>query len=162
MPHTQRNSNDPNLKKAMEEIARYTESTYGTYKGNKWGRTLPRNMSAGKKYAEKRGYTVSVERIRGTEFHKFDKVKQWLNADKPVIILINNPKKAFSSLHYPIIEKAYKKQKRVRRNWRNRDVWYNVNMAQKSRQRKDIWVREVGKNEHRHTGSFSMFLIDIK
>ncbi|MFW5740416.1 MAG: C39 family peptidase, partial [Myxococcota bacterium] len=84
-------ANDPDLLAAMKEISRYTKSTYGVHQGKKWGRTTPRNMCRGKKYAEKRGYRVSCERIRGTEFNKFDRVKAWIRADKPVIILINNP-----------------------------------------------------------------------
>ncbi|MFO7876084.1 MAG: C39 family peptidase [Thermodesulfobacteriota bacterium] len=152
-------ANDPDLKAAMEEIARYTKSTYGVYQGTKWGRTMPRNMCRGKKYAEKRGYRVSCERIRGTEFDKFDRVKEWIRADKPVIILTNDPSHAFSTLHYPVIEQAQKKQKRVLRKWRDRDVNYFVNMGDGSDDW--IWVREVGRNHHPHTGSFSMFLIDI-
>ncbi len=159
MPHSQ-SSNDPQLKAAMEEIANDTHSTYGTYQGQKWGRTTPGNMCDGKRYAERRGYRVTCERILGTEFDKFDRVRAWIAADKPVIILTNDPAHAFSSLHYPVIEKAQKKQKRVLGQWRDRDVSYFINNGNGGDEW--IWVREVGVNDHPHTGSFSMFLVDIQ
>ena len=159
MPHNQTNP-DEALHKHMLEIAKAMNSTYGEYKGKKWGRSTPKKMSRAKKYATRRGYKCTVQRIRGTEFEKFRQVKKWLDRDRPVVILINNPKKAFSSLHYPVIEKAELKQKRVAGKWRDRDVRYYVNMGHGDR--KWIWVREVGKNHHKHTGSFSMFFMDIK
>lgn len=158
MPHTQV-LNDTALESAMLEIARDAGTTYGQYRGNKFGRSMPRNMCGGQRYAQRRGYRTRCYRIRGTEFDKFRQVKRWLDQDKPVIILINDPARAFSSLHYPVIEKAELKQKKVLGRWRDRDVRYYVNFA--NGERKWIWVREVGVNRHPHTGSFSMFLFDI-
>ena len=159
MPHSQ-SDNDTALAAAMQEIAGYTQTTYGSYQGNKYGRTTPSNMCRGKRYGERRGYNVTCERIRGTEFNKFDRVRSWINAGKPVIILTNDPSHAFSSLHYPVIEQARKKQKRVAGKWRDRDVSYFINKGNGGDEW--IWVREVGRNDHPHTGSFSMFLIDIR
>jgi len=148
------------LPEHMREIARIMGTTHGTYKGQKWGRTMPRKMPKACKYVRNRGYNCSIKRVRDTEFNKFWKVKAALDKDKPVIVLINNPKKAFSSLHYPVIEKAELKQKKVLGKWRNRDVRYFVNMQGGSYNW--IWVREVGRNTHKHTGCFSMFFLDIK
>ena len=148
------------LKKHMEELAKDNETTYGSYKGSKYGRTAPWKMDRVKRYIRRCGYKSSVERDRGAEFSKFNKVKASLDKDRPVIILMNDPKKAFSSLHYAIIEKAELKQKKVLRKWRNRDVRYLVNKGHGGKP-VWIWVREVGKNTHKHTGSFSMFHLNI-
>jgi hypothetical protein len=158
MPHSQ-TRDDRDLAKHMEEIASLMGSTYGTYQGKKWGRSTPGNMEKAKKYVTRRGYRCSIQRVRGTEYNKFRKVRDALRQNRPVILLINNPVKAFSSLHYVIIEKAELKQKRVLRKWRDRDVRYYVNMANNSH--KWIWVRELGINQHKRTGSFSMFILDI-
>jgi hypothetical protein len=160
MPYSQNGKNDPLLAPLMEDISRKTKSTYGTYKGKKWGRTLPSNMCGITNYVKAKGYRAQCHRIRGTEFDKFNHVKRMLDTDRPVIILINNPSKAFTSLHYPVIEKAEKKQKKVAGKWRDRDVRYFVNMGNGGKG-KWIWVREVGKNDHPHTGSFSMLLLTI-
>ncbi|MCD6420524.1 MAG: hypothetical protein J7L41_07440 [Synergistetes bacterium] len=147
------------LSKHMNEIAKTMGTTYGTFKGEKWGRTMPRKMLKASKYITKRGYKCSINRVRGTEFNKFWKVKKALDHNRPVIILINNPQKPLTSLHYPVIEKAELKQKKVLGKWRNRDVRYFVNMQ--GSLYKWIWVREVGRNTHKHTGSFSMFFSSI-
>lgn len=149
------------LHKHMEELAKDNETTYGSYKGSKYGRTAPWKMDKVKKYIKRCGYKSSVERDRGTEFSKFHKVRASLVKDRPVIILMNDPKKAFSSLHYAIIEEAELKQKRVARKWRNRDVRYKVNKGHYGKKPEWIWVREVGRNTHKHTGSFSMFHLNI-
>ena len=159
MPHSQ-TSDDRNLAVHMEEIAKNIGTTYGTYQGKKWGRSTPSKMDKSCKYVTKRGYRCSIDRVRGKEFTKFSKVKHALDQGKPVILLINNPAKALSSLHYPIIEKAELKQKRVMRKWRDRDVRYYVNMG--NGKREWIWVYEAGRNTHRRTGSFSMFILDIR
>lgn len=158
MPHSQ-TRNDRELAKHMEEIANVLGSTYGTYQGKKWGRTTPGKMEKICKYITKRGYRCSIKRVRGTEYSKFRKVRDALNQNRPVLLLINDPAKAFSSLHYVVIEKAELKQKRVLGKWKDRDVRYYANMGNGTR--KWLWVREYGRNTHKHTGSFSMFFLDI-
>ena len=161
MPHRQTGQNDPDLRAAMEEIAKDMDTKYFSYKGKKYGRTDPWNMEKGKRYGERRGYSVSVKRIRGTEFSKVGKVIPHIRDDKPAFILINDPKKPISTLHYVVIEKANKTQKKVWGKWRNRGVFYYVNFDWMSGLRRDIWVRMVGINPHKRWGSFSIFLIDI-
>jgi len=158
MPHSQTGSTDADLSKHMEEIAKDTETTYGSYGGG-YGRTTPSKMLKAKKYIKRRDYSCSIERILGTEFTKFRKVKAWLLKDRPVIILSNDPAQALTTLHYPVIEKAKLVQRKRLGRWRDRSVRYYVNLG--NSRRKWIWVREVGPNEHSHTGSFSMFLLNI-
>ena len=147
----------------MTEINKILGSTHGTYKGKKWGRTTPSKMKKVENYIKKRGYNCSIERVRGSEFNKFRKVKKALDKNKPVIILINDPGKAFTTLHYPVIEKAELKQKKVAGKWRDRDVRYYVNLGTwKKDYREWITVREKGLNDQKRTGSFSMFILDIK
>jgi len=144
----------------MNNLAEILGRTYGTFRGKQWGRTLPKKMKRACKYVKKFHYKCSIKRVKGSEFKKFWEVKKALERDEPVIILLNNPKKTFTSLHYAIIEKAELKQKKVLGKWRNRDVRYWVNMHDGVH--KWIWVREVGRNTHPHTGSFSMFFLKIK
>jgi hypothetical protein len=158
MPHSQ-TRDDRDLARHMEEIAEIMGSTYGTYQGKKWGRSTPSKMEKACKYITKRGYRCSINRVRGTEYSKFWKVRDALKQNKPVILLINNPDKVFSSLHYVVIEKAELKQKWVMGKWRDRDVRYYANMGNGSH--KWLWVREYGRNTHEHTGSFSMFFLNI-
>lgn len=158
MPHSQEET-DVDLGKNMEEIAKDTECKDVTYKGKKYGRNKPWKMDKAKKYIKRRGYDSSIGRLRGREFKKFRKVKDWIEKDRPVIILISNPKKPLSSLHYLIIEKAELTQRKKFRKWRDRVVRYYVNRG--SGKREWIWVRERGKNRHKRTGSFSMFFLRI-
>jgi len=159
LPHAQVNP-DAELGAQIEAIAAAVDTTYGEYRGDKYGRTTPLNMVKAERYVERRGYRASVEKLNGTEFDKFRRVKAWLEQDRPVIILINDPEHAFTTLHYPVIEKAELKQKHVLGKWYDRDVRYYVNMG--NGRREWIWVREVGGNDHPHTGSFSMFLLNIE
>jgi hypothetical protein len=145
---------------AQNEIARYCKTKFGSYRGNKYGRSYPRRMCRAKKYATRRGYRATCRRVRGREFKKFNKVRKWLRANRPVILLINNPSRAFTTLHYVVIERAEKRQRKRFRKWRDRSVRYYVNMG--NGKRKWIWVREKGRNRHKRTGSYSMFFLDIK
>jgi hypothetical protein len=153
---------DPNdlLLEAQIEMSKYNDTKYGSHKGSKYGRTYPSKMCRTTRYAKKRGYTISCSRDRGREFSKFEKVKKSLDADRPVILLLNNPLKALSTLHYVVIEEAEKKQrKRKNGKWRDRKVRYRVNDGHGHR--KWITVREKGINDDKRTGSFSMFHVTI-
>ncbi len=158
--YSQTSRTDPFVMPAMEEIARYTKSTYGTYKGKGWGRTLGGNMCKGLKYAQKKGLFTRCFRLRGTEFDKARQAKAWLEQDKPGILLINDPKTAFSTLHYPVVEGVRIKQKKVAGKWHDRDVDYLVNLGGGDKS-KWINVRQVGKDTRMRYGSFSLFLFDV-
>jgi len=158
--YSQDENNDPFVTPVMEEIARYTDTTYGTYQGKGYGRTLGGNMCDGLKYAQKRGYFTRCFRIKGTEFDKARHAMEWIKQDKPGILLINDPKKAFSTLHYPVVEGVRIKQEKVLGHWRDRDVDYLVNFGGGG-DSKWISVRQVGKDTHMRYDAFSLFLFDI-
>jgi hypothetical protein len=161
MPHPQTSEHDPELAPEMQEIGKTMDTTYGEWMNKKYGRTIGGKMMDAEKYVKNKGYTnVSIERVRGDEFDKFRRVKEWLDLDRPVIILTNESDHAFTSLHYPVIEKATLRQKKVLSKWHDRDVYYSVNMGNGG-PNEEIWVREKGGNDHPHTGSFSMFLLNI-
>ena len=161
MPHAQSGLDDPILAPAISRIARIMDTTYGVWQGKKYGRTTGSKMEKADNYVKTMGYNCTIERIRGTEYNKFHKVKAWLDQDRPVIILTNESNAAFTSLHYPVIEKARLRQKKVLGKWQDRDVYYSVNMGDGG-PNKEIWVREYGGNDHHHTGSFSMYLVNIR
>jgi len=162
VPHDQDGRDDEDLGWEMSDIARTMDTTYGEWQGQKYGRTTGGKMMDAERYVKAKGYTnVSIERIRGTEYDKFRRVKEWLDLGRPVIILTNESDAAFTSLHYPVIEKATLRQKKVLGRWYDRDVYYSVNMGDGGPS-KEIWVREYGGNDHHHTGSFSMFLMNIR
>jgi hypothetical protein len=161
MPYTQTSSHDADLGGEMAEIARSISTDYVDWQDEKYGRTWPSNMKDVDSYITAKGYDCSVDRIVGTEFNKCRQVKESLDQDRPVIILTNEAEHAFTSLHYPVIEKSTLKQKKVWGNWQDRDVYYSVNMGDGG-PNKEIWVREYGVNDHPHTGSFSMFLLNIR
>ena len=157
---TQTGREDPFVKPVMEEIARYTESTYGTYQGQGWGRTLGGNMCKGLKYARKRGFYTRCFRIRGSEFNKAHHAMEWIKEGKPGILITNDPRKAFSTLHYPVVEGVRIKQKRVNGKWKDRDVDYWVNRGGGGAN-EWINVRQFGRDTRHRSGSFSLFLFDI-
>ena len=162
MPYDQQGQNDATLGLEMARIAQIMDTTYGEWQGKKYGRTTGGKMMDAEIYVKSVGYTnVSIERVRGLEYDKFRRVKEWLEQDRPVIILTNESDAAFTSLHYPVIEKATLRQKKVLGKWHDRDVYYSVNMGDGGAN-KEIWVREYGVNDHPHTGSFSMFLLNIR
>ncbi len=161
MPYLQTGVHDAALAPEMADIGRIIDTTYGEWMGKKYGRTLGGKMEGAKKYVKDKGYmNVSIERVRDSEYDKFRRVKEWLDYDRPVIILTNESDHAFTSLHYPVIEEARLRQKKVLGKWRDRDVYYFVNMGNGG-PNEEIWVREAGANDHPHTGSFSMFLLNI-
>jgi hypothetical protein len=160
MPHEQSGQDDPVLAVAMSQLAQTLDTTYGVWQGKKYGRTTGNKMEKADIYVKGMGYNCTLERIVGTEYDKFQKVKAWLDQDRPVIVLTNESDAAFTSLHYPVIEKARLRQKKVFGRWQDRDVYYSVNMGDGG-PNKEIWVREYGLNDHPHSGSFSMYLVNI-
>jgi len=156
------------IKNCMRDCNRHCETRDVKVGSKKWGRTMPENMSDGIMYAKNKGYMQSsCGRDRGTEFSKFDKVKNHLRADKPAILLINHEGIGIP-YHYVVIEAAVKKQKRVAGNWSNRDVKYLVNFGlcasynddnnKEQKGRRWIYVREYGVNTHKVYSAFSVFL----
>jgi hypothetical protein len=157
----QSSETDPALAPVMQEIADEMGTTYPEWNGKKYGRTLAGNMCKGLEYARKRGYHTRCFRIRGSEFEKYEIVKHWIENDKPAILLNNDPAKAFTTLHYPVIEGARKRQERSAGAWRDRDVEYLVNWGAGNRDSEWISVRQVGVDTQKRYGSFSIFLFDI-
>jgi len=155
------NSNDEQIKTVMGKIAYYTETDYGNL-GGQYGFTQPMNMCNGIKYAQEiGGYKNSTcERIRGTEFNKFDQIKQYIGNDKPVILLIDKDGEGIPN-HYVVIEAAVKIQKKPLWRWYDRDVKYLVNYGWGDT-RKWIYVREVGDDTHEVYTAASAYLIDVK
>ena len=149
------------IKQCMSDCARYTGTTDVTWQGKKMGRTSPEKMDEGIRYAKSKGYTGStVRRERGSEYNKFDDAKRYLDGDKPFIMLVAYTTQIFPD-HYVVVEKGTKRQKRVLRKWRDRDVFYTVNLGTGD-DSKEIWVREYGVNRHKHYAAYSYFLIDLK
>lgn len=150
----------------LGKISHYTKTTYGGKVINKkYGLTWPINMCKGIQYAKQQGYRrARCERIRGSEFNKFDKIKRYIAANKPVILLIKESTRRGIPNHYVVIEAAAKRQKRVLRKWRNRDVKYLVNFGHGphgKNKRRWIYVREFGRNTHKIWTAASAFLISL-
>ena len=156
-----RNSEDPKIKACMKDCARHCETKDIRWRGKKLGFTPPRKVPRGIRYAKNKGYNhSSAKRVRRGEFSKFSKVRNYLESDKPVILLIKSSGFGIPN-HYVVIEEACKKQRKLWRKWRNRAVKYKVNYGQ-GRPSKWIYVREKGRNKHKVHSAGSVFLIDIR
>lgn len=151
---------------AIGEISKDTKTNYGGEVMNaRFGLTWPKNMCKGLLYAKRKGYGgAKCSRIKGiTEFNKFRKIHAYIKADKPVILTIKADGIGIPN-HYVVIEKAILKQKKVLGKWRDRDVSYVVNYGHGplgSGKRKEIWVREKGRNRHKIHTATSAFLISL-
>ena len=152
---------NPEQVRVEGELSHYTETTHGQAGRGTWGRTLTGNMCQGIEYAKKRGYRYSrCFKITGTEFNKYDHIKRYLDADKPVILNINHKGRGIFD-HYVVIEKARIKQEKVRGRWRDRDVEYYVNFGWGAGNTRWITVRQRGRNTGDVYSSGAAFLIDI-
>ena len=155
-------SDDKHVKKCIQRLAKLCKTTDQKYKGHKVGYTPPWRMEGGIKYAKECGYKNSTHgRWRGTEFKKFNRVKSHLDADKPVILLIQGSGFGIPN-HYVIIEQAVKRQRKKYRKWKDRDVKYLVNYGWGPGKRKWIYVRQKGINKHKNYTSCSAFRVNIK
>lgn len=153
------------IKNCMTACAKYTGTRDVYENSKKWGFTPPSNMNKGIRYAHKKGYPNSTcIRVRETnEFKKFDKIYSYIKADKPCILLLNGTGFGFPN-HYVVVEKATKRQKYIKvgkNRWDDRDVYYTVNLGSKETS-KEIWTREMGRNDHKHYSTFDVYLIDVK
>lgn len=152
---------------ALGEISNDTETNYGgEAMAKRFGLTWPKHMCKGIEYAKRKGYSSArCTRIRDDEFDKFDQIKRYIDADKPVILLIKESDRRGIPNHYVVIEAAVKKQKKVMGKWRDRDVKYLVNFGHGpygTNKRDWIYVREKGRNIHKIWTAASAFLIDIE
>ncbi len=142
-----------------DRVAYHTETSMGqtSSKENKgrYGFTRPSRMCRGIRYALEKGYRHSrCWRVTGTEFDKFDHIKRYLDADRPVILTIKakgkdgEPQRGARGIcnHYVVIEKARKKQEKVGGKWKDRDVEYFVNYGWGNREPEWISVRQAGRN----------------
>jgi hypothetical protein len=154
-------SDGEKIKQCMRDCARYTETSDVTWKGKKMARTSPSKMDQGIRYAKNKGYSRSTVQVKlGSEYNKFDDVKRYLDADKPCIVLVTYTTQIFPD-HYVVIEKGSKRQKKVLGRWRDRDVFYTVNLGNQGPS-KEIWVREYGANRHEHYAAYNYYLIDVR
>ena len=157
-----KHSDDSHVKTCIERLAKLCKTSDQKYQGHKVGYTPPGRMELGIKYAKECGYKNSSHgRWRGTEFKKFDRVKSFLDADKPVILLIKDSGFGIPN-HYVIIEEAVKRQRKKLRSWKDRDVKYLVNYGWGPDKRKWIYVREKGINDHKHYTACSAFRVNVQ
>lgn len=153
---------DPSLVAPMDELAHHTETDYGQFNTQLYGRTWPGNFCGGIEYAKKRGYGHSrCLRVRGTEFDKFEHVKGHLQADKPVVLLIKADGRGMILNHLVVVERARIKQEKVNGKWRDRDVEYFVNYGWGESDSKWISVRQRGGNDGEIVSTGSAYLIDV-
>ena len=160
---------DAMIDSVTRKVAKLVKTDYyipkhGVVKGKKSGGTQLKNMCLGIKWAKQQGYAHSrCFRVRGTEFNKYEHVARHLKSGRPVIMSLHDDPEREDTRgavnHFVILEEAYLKQKRVAGKWQDRDVWYVVNDGNGSR--REIWVREVGKNKHKIYSAFSMYFITV-
>ena len=160
---TTSSAGDPVVVAPMEELAHDTETDYGQFNTQIYGRTWPGNFCGGIEYAKKRGYRHSrCLRVMGTEFDKFQHVKRHLEADKPVVLLIKADGRGMILNHLVVVERARIVQEKVNGKWRDRDVEYFVNFGwQKYSDSKWISVRQRGINVGDIYSAGSAYLIDV-
>lgn len=147
---------EPSIKGAIESIAKniYTFDVTGDQ-----GLTLPTLMELGINYARNCGYTASIVKDNGTENSKFEGAKNYLNEDKPLILLIHADGIGIVN-HYVVIEAARKTQTKYLLKWHDRNVYYKVNYGWKFTN-KEICVRDWGQNTSNVFTSTSMYRITI-
>jgi hypothetical protein len=150
----------PEIAACMTECAEHTE-TRDVIGGQ--GLTWPWKMPNAIQYAKDKRYGSSTcDRVRGTEYSKFDRVLSSLRADRPVILEISTAGVGRAADHYVVIETADKSQ--YRRYswgvWRDRDVRYHCNWGWGDR-RLWIYARDWGANAGFVYGSYSVYLINI-
>jgi len=157
-------SRDSDVASVIGEIAKDTKTNYGgEVTGDRFGLTWPRNMPKGAAYGKGVGYSnTKCNRIRGTEFNKFASIRKQLDADKPVILLMRNGKRGIPD-HYVVIEAAVKKQKKVLKKWRDREVHYLVNFGEGPYGKGHQWicVRQRGRNTRRIWTAASAFSVSV-
>ena len=84
----------------------------------------------------------------GTESNKFEHVRRNLKANRPAILNTavddGRPSRKLTN-HYVVIEKARKRQEKVKGKWRDRDVEYYINFGWGDKEREWISVRQRGR-----------------
>jgi len=158
-------SDDGVVRDCIVSLNHVCETSEQKYKGYKVGYTPPWNMEKGVQYGRNRGYgSTSHGRFHDDEFDKFDSIKNHIDADKPVILLIRDAGFGIPN-HYVVIEEGCKRQKHSAGKWRNRDVKYLVNYGfgdNDGNGRKWIYVREVGINDHKVYTATSAFKVNVQ
>lgn len=156
-----KDNNFPEVRQTMNKLAQYTETDFGQAGSAVYGRTWPKNMCKGVKFAKDKGYAgTRCLRIRGTEFNKFNQIANYLRQDKPVILTIKAKGRGIILDHMVVIEKAHKIQEKVGSHWRDREVKYLVNYGW-GKASKWISVRQKGINKGKLHSAGSAFLIDV-
>lgn len=133
----------------------------GTVDVNSQGLTWPSKMEYGYKYGRSCGYgSTRVIKDNGSEYSKFNTVKNSLRNNRPVILLIHADGIGIVN-HYVVIEKARKTQTKYLWKWHDRNVYYKVNYGWGST-RKQICVRDWGTNDNKVYTSTSVYDIKVQ
>lgn len=144
------------------EVAASTETSHGQFGSNVFGRTWTSDLCKGIEYAQGRGYPGSrCLKITGSEFDKFERIKEYIRSDRPVILNINHEGQGILD-HYVIVEGTRKRQEKVAGSWRDRDVEYLANFGWSERGgSRWISVRQVGANTGTVYTSGAAYLVDV-
>ncbi len=144
------------------DVAAATSTTHGQAGSQVFGRTWTKDMCSGIDYAKARGYGESrCFKIIGPEFDKFERIKEYIRTDRPVILNINHEGLGILD-HYVVIEGTRKRQELVAGKWRDRDVEYLANFGwSEAGGSRWISVRQVGANSGTVYTSAAAFLIDV-
>lgn len=149
--------NRSQIKDAITRIAR----DIGTIDINSQGLTWPSDMEYGYKYGRYCGYgSTRVIKDNGTEYSKFNTVKNSLDNNRPVILLIHADGIGIVN-HYVVIEAARKTQTKYLWKWHDRNVYYTVNYGWGST-RKQICVRDWGANDNKVYTATSVYDIKVQ
>lgn len=151
---------DREVKRCIDDCARYCKTKYGGSGSNKYGLTWPKNFPLGINYAKNDGYGFSfVNTITGSEFSKFNTAYYAIKGNTPPVLLIHADGTGGAN-HYVVLEAANKKQKKVLGKYRDREVKYLANFGWGGT-RKWIYTREVGANDHKHYSAYDLYVINL-
>jgi len=145
------------IKNVITQIA----SDIGTVDVNSQGLTWPSKMEYGYKYGRSCGYgSTRVIKDNGSEYSKFNTVKNSLDNNRPVILLIHADGIGIVN-HYVVIERARKTQTKYLWKWHDRNVYYKVNYGW-GNTRKEICVRDWGTNDNKVYTATSVYDIKVQ
>lgn len=154
-------TNHVEIQDAMRSCASAMGTSYGGEGDEKYGLTWPWDTCKATSYGSDLGYSTSCSRDRGSEYSKFDKINGALSDDRPAILLIGADENDVIGNHYVVVEAAEKSQMKYLWVWHDRNVKYLVNYGWGGNDRKWIYVRDWGLNQHDVYSSFSNYTISL-
>lgn len=154
-------ANHTEIQDAMRDSADAMGTSYGGEGDGKYGLTWPWDMCKATSYGSGLGYSTSCTRDRGTEYNKFDRIHGALSDDRPAILLIGAAENDHVGNHYVVVEAAEKSQTKYLWVWHDRNVKYLVNYGWGTNDRKWIYVRDWGRNQHDVYASFSNYTVNM-